>query len=663
MMRSRFQFGAARPERGLWLAAALMLAAVLVPTGCLVYFMNEAVEKERALAGRELNEAYTAELQAVAAQVERYWADRAEALDGRNLDQAPGVHFEHCVLDGLADSVIVLKPDGTPAYPSLPATPAADATLRRPEWAEARAMEDSGKPEEAAQRYAAIYRAEKDPNSSARAAQASVRCLLAAGKRTEAVQAVSRYFGTLDLVYATSLDGRLIRPDELLVAIQLQPGGSAGAWATQRLFGAVQNYAVPMPSAQRLFLMNQLRALDIAARLRTFPTYRAERLAERILTEGHIDVEDHNGVDANAAGKEGRIGLSSRGLQQSGLATVWAITSPRRRTVGFYEQATVRKIMANFTNGLRGYRITGPDQAPPPGGSVSAELGAMLPGWRISMADRGDPAALRLASQRRIASYLWIAFLAVTLVALLAGVVAQVLRRQMRIAHLKADLVAAVSHELKTPLASMKLLVESLLSGETLDPVRTRHYLQLVARENNRLSRLIDNFLTFSRMERNRSKFEFSRVRPEAVVRTVMESIGERFPVQVSMAADLPMLYADEDALVTVLLNLLENSYKYTGEDRRIRLNVTRANGQVTFAVEDNGIGIPEREQKRIFRRFYQVDRRLARDAGGVGLGLTIVNFIVAAHHGTVTVQSHPGAGSTFTVSMPPSVSAAEAAV
>src|SRR6185369_3488518 len=114
--------------------------------------------------------------------------------------------------------------------------------------------------------------------------------------------------------------------------------------------------------------------------------------------------------------------------------------------------------------------------------------------------------------------YLWIGFLTIATVAVLAVIGAQILRRQMRIAHLKTDLVAAVSHELKTPLSSMKLLVESLLSGEQFEPGRTRQYLQLVARENNRLSRLIDNFLTFSRMERNRGRFELARVSAEAVV-------------------------------------------------------------------------------------------------------------------------------------------------
>jgi len=261
-------------------------------------------------------------------------------------------------------------------------------------------------------------------------------------------------------------------------------------------------------------------------------------------------------------------------------------------------------------------------------------------------------------AQRQIVSYLWIGFLTIAAAAVLAIFGGQALRRQMRIAHLKTDLVAAVSHELKTPLASMKLLVESLLAGEQFEPQRTRQYLQMVARENSRLSRLIDNFLTFSRMERNRGRFDFARVQPESVAHAAIDSIGDRFPVIVEIAHNLPPLYADADALVTVLLNLLENAYKYSSENRRIELRVSTAGGRVHFAVQDNGIGLNEREQKKIFRRFYQVDRRLTRQTGGVGLGLSIVEFIVKAHHGVVSVDSRPGAGSTFTVSLPPSSSA-----
>jgi signal transduction histidine kinase len=204
----------------------------------------------------------------------------------------------------------------------------------------------------------------------------------------------------------------------------------------------------------------------------------------------------------------------------------------------------------------------------------------------------------------------------------------------------------------------MRLLVDSLLDDEHPDARKTREYLELIGKENLRLTRLIENFLTFSRLERNRQKFEFRVTQPGEVVRAALEASGERFQsaackLDVEVVPDLPPVRADEDALVTVLLNLLDNAYKYTSTEKHIELRAFTREGRVVFAVEDNGIVIPPREQKRIFRRFYQVDRRLARDVGGCGLGLSIVEFIVRAHGGTVEVKSQPGNGSTFCVVLP----------
>jgi signal transduction histidine kinase len=649
-----FRLQPGSPERGLWTLAGLMLTAVLVPTACLIYFMNEAVDKERTLSARQLNEAYAAELQAAARDVQRSWEQRLHELDARNGLQTPSAFFEHCVRDGIADSVIVLDEHGAPAYPALPAAPGPDPTLREPAWAEARALEGAGELTAAAQSYAAIYRSSKEVASMARAAQASIRCVLASGKTLQAAKAISEYFAPFDLEYATGPDGRYIYADELTLLLNLQPPNGPDQNA-QRLFSMLQNYTIPIPAGQRLYLMDWLRGLNVQARYRTFPTYHAERIAERVLSAGPVET--------------GPVSL-----HRVGIAGGWALPSPGHRAIGYYEDATVNAAMAEFTSSAGPshgrYRILPPgSHAALAKGAASQDLAPMLPGWRIALANAADdPAAVRAASQGRIASYSWIGLLAIAAAATLAVAGATVLRRQMQTGRLKADLVAAVSHELKTPLASMKLLVESLLSGESFDPARTRRYLEMVARENNRLSRLIDNFLTFSRMERSRGKFEFTRVAPQSVVEHAMESIGDRFPVEAVVAPGLPPLYADEDALVTVLLNVLENAYKYTGADRRIRLSVAPAdplepNGAVAFTVSDNGIGIARREQKKIFRRFYQVDRSLSRRAGGVGLGLSIVAFIVEAHGGKVTVESTPGVGSAFRISLPPSAAPVEVAV
>jgi two-component system, OmpR family, phosphate regulon sensor histidine kinase PhoR len=120
----------------------------------------------------------------------------------------------------------------------------------------------------------------------------------------------------------------------------------------------------------------------------------------------------------------------------------------------------------------------------------------------------------------------------------------------------------------------------------------------------------------------------------------------------VEVTPDLPAIHADESALVTALVNLLDNAYKYTPEEKRIALRAFAANGGVCFEVRDNGIGIAPREMKKIFLKFYQADRRLARSGGGCGLGLSIVRFLVEAHGGSVRVASEPGKGSTFTVAL-----------
>ncbi|UCC98228.1 MAG: HAMP domain-containing histidine kinase, partial [Phycisphaerales bacterium] len=227
--------------------------------------------------------------------------------------------------------------------------------------------------------------------------------------------------------------------------------------------------------------------------------------------------------------------------------------------------------------------------------------------------------------------------------------------KQIKTNKLKNDFIATVSHELKTPLASMRVLVDTLLEGNYRDQNQVGEYLQLVSKENERLTGLIDNFLTFSRMERNKQAFAMARTSPAAIARDAAEAVGTKFgqgrcTFDVNVADDLPPIIADHDAMVTVLVNLLDNAYKYSYDDKRIELTVTREDGEVYFCVRDNGKGISRRTARKIFKRFYQVDRSLARRAEGCGLGLSIAKFIVDAHKGTIAADSKPGEGSVFTV-------------
>jgi signal transduction histidine kinase len=280
-----------------------------------------------------------------------------------------------------------------------------------------------------------------------------------------------------------------------------------------------------------------------------------------------------------------------------------------------------------------------------------------LPSWQLSFQPLADTEVEAAASRQR-AVYKSVAAAGIAAMALLAIVAGRTFRRHLRLARLKTDLVAAVSHELRTPLASMRVLVDGLLEDDEIDPVKTRDYLRLLATENARLSRLIENFLTFSRLERGRQQFVFAPTAPSAIVSGALDAIRDRLPPGCDLHAqvdpDLPPVVADAEAVVTALINLLDNAVKYTPPEKRILLRVHRDAAGVVFAVQDNGIGIPARERRRIFRRFYRVDQRLARETGGVGLGLSIVDLVARAHGGTVTVESEAGAGSTFRLRLPP---------
>jgi signal transduction histidine kinase len=202
------------------------------------------------------------------------------------------------------------------------------------------------------------------------------------------------------------------------------------------------------------------------------------------------------------------------------------------------------------------------------------------------------------------------------------------------------------------------VLVDGLLTDPQPDPIKTREYLQLIAAENARLSRVVENFLTFAHADRGGLRLSFGPVDPAEVVRAAIAGLSSRVPaagaLRVEVPTDLPRLLGNADALRGALANLIDNALKYTVGETRIVVRAQADGGDhVRFEVIDNGVGIPRREQRRIFRRFHRVDDRLSGRTTGVGLGLSIVEAIARAHGGTVTVQSAPGAGSTFTLRLP----------
>lgn len=261
-----------------------------------------------------------------------------------------------------------------------------------------------------------------------------------------------------------------------------------------------------------------------------------------------------------------------------------------------------------------------------------------------------------VAGQRHV--YLTTGAIATLLVLGIAVTAAMAVSRQIRLQELKSTSVAIVAHELRTPLASMRMLVDTLREGRFRDERQLREYLDLIAGENERLRRIAENFLTFSRLDRGPQALDLESVAPHAVAAQAVAPFSVRLAVPgcaftMDVPQTLPEIRADREALAQVFANLLDNAIKYTGEEKRIALRARKDGAALAFTVEDNGIGIAHDQRGEIFEPFHQVDQRLSRTREGAGLGLAIVRRIVKAHGGEITVAGELGKGSIFTVKVP----------
>ncbi|MBL8175296.1 MAG: hypothetical protein JNK48_11550 [Bryobacterales bacterium] len=239
-----------------------------------------------------------------------------------------------------------------------------------------------------------------------------------------------------------------------------------------------------------------------------------------------------------------------------------------------------------------------------------------------------------------------------------AGLTYRTAYRESKLAQMKSAFVSNVSHEMKTPLATIQMYAETLESGRVRDEKKLADYHRVIYSESQRLGQLIEDVLDFARMESQAIQFHFQPVN----VIEMLEEVSYPFRRQVELAGGrlhvdlpetLPLLQLDRKAIEQAVGNLLSNALKYSPERKEITLRAGWEKGQVAISVEDEGIGIAEEDQQRIFDKFYRANHGLAHNTKGAGLGLAIAGRIVKAHKGRIAVWSEPGRGSRFTILLP----------
>jgi len=246
----------------------------------------------------------------------------------------------------------------------------------------------------------------------------------------------------------------------------------------------------------------------------------------------------------------------------------------------------------------------------------------------------------------------------VLLLAFGSYITVRIVRRELEIARLRADFVSTVSHEFRSPLTGIRQLGGMLLDGRVTDPAKQQGYFKMIVQESDRLARLIENILDFSRMEEGRREYRFEPLDLTAWLRKLAADFEAEIAVAgASVEADipdgLPAMSADREALGSAVRNLLDNAVKYSPGAKTVWLDAATGGGEIRIAVRDRGVGISEQDRKHIFDRFYRADGEISKRVKGAGLGLSLVRYIVTAHGGTVECQSAVGEGSTFTIRLP----------
>jgi two-component system phosphate regulon sensor histidine kinase PhoR len=274
--------------------------------------------------------------------------------------------------------------------------------------------------------------------------------------------------------------------------------------------------------------------------------------------------------------------------------------------------------------------------------------------WTLVVSPRGP--TMPAFSATRVQSY-WLSGVSLLMMAVALGFAIRASKRAAQLARMQSEFVAHVSHQLKTPVSLLSAVTETVSLDRVRSPEKLAQCMAIIRGQTTRLSALVERILEYSRIADRRPRYELEAVRLETLVRETVEAfVGaletSGFSIDVAGAGGTPIVAADPAALEQVLINLLDNAIKYSGNSRSISVRVGVSGSDALVDVIDHGIGVPVSERTRIMDRFYR-GSGAALHRNGFGLGLPIANEILQAHRGTLEVDSTPGGGSTFRVRLP----------
>ena len=291
------------------------------------------------------------------------------------------------------------------------------------------------------------------------------------------------------------------------------------------------------------------------------------------------------------------------------------------------------------------------------GSEKGESLGLNFRGLKVTFPDSEKTDLTKQWNMRR-SIYILILILVLGLTLFGAYLLWRDVRRDLRMAEMRSQFVSSVSHELKTPLTAIRMFAETLRLGRSKDKKTQEEYLDTIVNESERLTRLLNNVLNFSMIEKEKRIYKLEPTSLSEVIQAAARAMEyplsqKGFKLNIQIEEGLPDVQADKDSIEQALLNLLHNALKYSGKSRDIDLRLQQKDNNAVIKVIDRGVGIAPQRQKRIFEKYYRVPSEEKERTTGTGLGLALVSHIVKGHNGHIEVQSEPSKGSTFSIYLP----------
>jgi signal transduction histidine kinase len=617
----------------------LLLAVTIVPAATLIWLGVELLQRDRSLA----------------AQREQEWRTSVAEAIVRALDRALEAAFEAgsvpagmARFDLSAAGVQVTPRDGVLWLAGAPPlVPAEDARFE-----EAERLEFHGEPDRAAAAYA---NGARSPEATVRAgALVRLARVQRRQRRWDAAIAAYRELAAIDDVAVAGAPADL-QARRALCEVLDEAGRTADA---RRETAALETDFV----SGRWMLDHsawQLTASEIRQRTGRRVSVAPGRELLSFAADGLGDIWRNDARTSTAS--SGRRVVPTKAAP---VTMIWR-GDGRRATVLVIVPATLDALVREASRGVAGTRValltvSGALVAGLPSGHIgvvkmpAADTG--LP-WNVQVSiDGPSPLAGEFAGRRRL---LLVGLTAILLLAAGGGYVLwRVLQRELAISRLQTDFVAAVSHEFRTPLTSLRHVTELLDESDDLPADRRKGFYASLARSTERLHRLVESLLDFSRMEGGKKPYDLRLLDAGWMVSQVVTDFQREVePRGVAVTLDVEQsslaINADAQSMTYAIWNLLDNAVKYSPDGGAVAVSIRRRGADVAISVCDRGIGIPPRERKEIFRRFVRGAQATRLGIKGTGLGLAMVSHIVQAHGGAIELESHEGAGSTFTLVLP----------